>query len=84
MQILKLWNDFYHQPLEGNWLHGEHARPRLESVMLFKFVVDKLTNSDAPIDNPDIRFAADQAADVLLCASKVGIMEVSQFHNSPS
>jgi hypothetical protein len=44
--------------------------------MLFKYVVDKLTNSDAPIDNLDIRFAADQAADVLLCASKVGIMEV--------
>lgn len=48
----------------------------MESVMLFKFVVDKLTNSDAPLDNPDIRFAADQAADSLLCASKVGIMEV--------
>jgi hypothetical protein len=44
--------------------------------MLFKYIVDKLTNPDAPIDNPDTRFAADQAADVLLCASKVGIMEV--------
>ncbi|RDI89785.1 hypothetical protein Vi05172_g635 [Venturia inaequalis] len=76
LQILKLWNDFYQQPFEGSWAHGDHARPRIESVMLFKFVVDKLTNSDAPIDNPDVRFAAEQAADSLLCASKVGIMEI--------
>lgn len=83
LQILKLWNDFYQQPFEGTWVHGDHARPRVESVMLFKFVVDKLTNSDAPMDNPDIRFAADQAADSLLCASKVGIMEVSNFYHPP-
>jgi hypothetical protein len=77
LQILKLWNDFYQMPFDSDWVRGEQSRPRVESVMLFKFVVDKLTNAEAPIDNPDVRFAADQAADVLLCASKVGVMEVS-------
>jgi hypothetical protein len=80
LQILKLWNNFYHQPFESNWVHGDQSRPRVESTMLFKYVVDNLTYADAPIDNPDVRFAANQAADVLLCASKIGIMEVRPVH----
>lgn len=80
ISILKLWNNFYHQPFERIWIPGDTSRPRLESLMLFKYVVDKLTNADAPIDNPDVRFAADEAADVLLCASKVGIMEVRHLY----
>jgi hypothetical protein len=82
LQILKLWNNFYHQPFERSWIPGEQARPRIESVMLYKYVVDQLTNSDAPIDNSDIRYAADQAVDCLLCASKVGFNDASTM--SPS